>query len=160
MNDEVRKSPAIVALWSKRAHRGPMDPKESIELVAGRGVLGSADQGGRRQVTIIDEAAWRNATAEAGGEVDPSKRRANVMLRGLDLQKSRGRLLRLGECMVRVVTETTPCERMNEAFPGLREAMKPEWRGGVSCEIVTGGTIRIGDPAEWLEANADLSSRA
>lgn len=146
----------LIAIWTKRAHRGPMDGVGVAELEAGRGVRGSADQGGKRQITVIDEAAWLDATAEAGGHVDPSKRRANVLVRGLDLRNSRGRMLRLGQCTVRVHGETRPCERMDEALPGLREAMKSEWRGGVYGEIVDGGTIRVGDTAGWVEETAEM----
>ncbi len=128
-----------------------MDAVDEAQLDAGRGVRGRADQGGWRQITIVDEAAWLDATHEAGAEVDPSKRRANVLSRGLDLERSLGRTLRLGTCSVRVCGETTPCERMEEAQPGLREAMKPHWRGGVYGEIVEGGSIRIGDRVEWAD---------
>jgi MOSC domain-containing protein YiiM len=134
-----------------------MDAVAEAELVAGGGVRGSADQGGKRQITIVDEAAWRAATAEAGGHIDPSKRRGNVLLRGVDLRNSRGRMLRLGECTVRIHGETRPCERMDEALPGLREALKSDWRGGVYGEIVDGGTIRVGDTAEWIEETAQMS---
>lgn len=132
-----------------------MDGVEEARLVAGRGVAGSADQGGKRQITILDEASWRDATREAGAEVDPSKRRANVLVRGIDLVSSRGRTLRLGECVIHVFGETTPCERMEEALPGLRRAMKPQWRGGVYGEIVEGGTIRAGDAVEWIDAPSE-----
>ncbi|HEY0142809.1 MAG TPA: MOSC domain-containing protein [Thermoanaerobaculia bacterium] len=141
----------IAALWLKRFKRGPMDPVESAELVAGRGLAGNANQGGRRQVTIIDEAAWREASAEVGTEVDPSRRRANIMLRGLDLEKSRGKMLRLGDCLIRIHGETRPCERMDEAQPGLRKALDPHWRAGASGEVVEGGTIRIGDEARFVD---------
>jgi MOSC domain-containing protein YiiM len=140
----------IVNIWIKRAHRGVMDPVDDAEAIAGRGLIGNADQGRRRQVTIIDEAAWREAAAETGHEVDPSKRRANVMLRGIPLADSRGKLLRLGHCLVRILGETRPCEQMEEAQPGLRKALSPDWRAGVFGEIVEGGTIHIGDPAELV----------
>ncbi len=141
-----------MSLWVKRAHRGPMDEVEEAQLVSGRGVVGSADQGGKRQITLIDERAWKDATSEVGVEVDPAKRRANVMIRGIDLEDSRGRTLRLGSCVIRVYGETTPCERMEEAQPGLRQAMKPHWRGGAYGEIVEGGTIRGGDGVSWVES--------
>lgn len=141
--------PEVAAIWLKRFRRGPMDPVQSAQLVAGRGLAGNANQGGKRQITIIDEAAWQQAAREVGVDVDPSKRRANVMLRGVDLEQSRGKLLRIGECLVRLYGETRPCEQMEAAQPGLRKALDPHWRAGAYGEIVEGGTIRIGDPA-WL----------
>lgn len=148
----------IVKIWIKRAHRGVMDPVESAEAIAGRGLVGNADQGRRRQITIIDEAAWREAAAETGNEVDPSKRRANVMLRGIPLANSRGKLLRLGACLVRILGETRPCERMEEAQAGLRKALSPNWRAGVFGEIVEGGAIHVGDHAELVEAEVEQAA--
>jgi MOSC domain-containing protein YiiM len=138
----------IVSIWIKRAHRGVMDGVDEVQAVAGRGLVGNADQRGRRQVTIIDEAAWRDAGEEAGAEVDPSKRRANVMVRGIPLADSREKLLRLGDCLIRILGETRPCERMEEAQAGLRQALRSSWRGGVFGEIVEGGSFRIGERAE------------
>src|ERR1043166_8044470 len=74
----------IVSIWMKRFKRGPMDRVAEAQLVADRGIVGNANQGGRRQVTIIDEGAWSEAILDLGIDVDPSARRANVMLRGVD----------------------------------------------------------------------------
>ena len=141
---------SIAAIWIKRARRGKMDPVGSAELVAGRGVEGNADRGGKRQITIISESSWDEALEEVGVAVDPAARRANVMLRGIDLENSRGRLLRLGGAVIRVYGETRPCERMEEAQAGLRAALRPHWRGGVFGEIIEGGAIHVGDPASFL----------
>jgi MOSC domain-containing protein YiiM len=140
----------VVAIWIKRAHRGVMDPVDEAEAIAGRGLAGNADRSRRRQVTIIDETAWNTAAVETGHDVDPSKRRANIMLRGIDLEQSRGKHLRIGTCLIRILGETTPCERMEEAQPGLRNALRPNWRAGVFGEIVEGGPLRIGDAAELI----------
>src|SRR5882672_7706567 len=131
----------IVSIWIKRAHSGPMDRVNGAELVAGRGLIGNADQGGRRQVTIIDEDAWRQATAELGANVDPSARRANVMIRGLDLEGSRGRKLIIGGCIINIQGENPPCRLMDQ----MQKFLKPHWRAGIYGEIVQGGTIRVGD---------------
>ena len=139
----------VVKIWLKRFKGGPMDPVLFAELIPERGLVGNANQGGRRQVTIIDEKRWGDACAELGVEVDPSARRANVMLRGIDLYEMRGRLLRIGPAVIRIYNETRPCEQMDEAEPGLRDALKPYWRAGAYGEIVEGGVIRVGDGAEW-----------
>jgi MOSC domain-containing protein YiiM len=140
----------VVTIWLKRFKRGPMDPVMFAEAVEGRGLAGNANQGGKRQVTIIDEARWREAQEALGIDVHPSARRANVMLRGIDLEGQRGRMLRIGRCVVRIYNETRPCEQMDEAQQGLREALKPRWRAGAYGEIVEGGVIQVGDTAEWL----------
>ena len=141
----------IEAIWIKRAHGGVMDAVQEAELVAGHGIRGNADQGGRRQITIISADAWSDAQREVGEEVPPTARRANVMLRGIDLEDTRGMQLRLGDCIIRIFGETRPCQLMDETRQGLRAALRPAWRGGVFGEIVDGGTIRVGDRAEFTE---------
>jgi protein-tyrosine-phosphatase len=103
-------------------------------------------------VTILSREAWDAATAMIDGAPDPSARRANILVSGLDLAETRGRVIRLGACEVRVGGETTPCERMDEAAPGLQEALRPSWRGGVFGQVIRGGVLRVGDPAAWVTA--------
>ena len=146
------------AIWIKRMRLGPMDPVNEASLVENRGILGNANQNGRRQVTIIEEETWQRLMQETGGSLDPSSRRANLMISGVHLAETRDRLLRIGECIIDIRGETRPCERMDEALPGLREAMKPDWAGGVFGTIVKGGIIRIGDAVQF-DGRADDATR-
>ena len=150
MTDIEHQRGEVVRLWLKRFKGGPMDPVLFAEAVAARGLAGNANQGGKRQVTLIDEMRWVEACRELGIDVDPSARRANVMLRGIDLENMRGRTLRIGRALMHVYNETRPCEQMDDAQPGLRAALGPRWRAGAYGEIVEGGVIRLGDPAEWV----------
>lgn len=118
-------------------------------LVPGRGLEGNADQGGRRQLTIVDRAAWERATSELGVPVEPSARRANVLVSGVELADTAGRVLRLGACRIRIGGETRPCGRMDEACGGLQEALRPEWRGGAYGVVLEGGPLSTGDPVGW-----------
>jgi MOSC domain-containing protein YiiM len=141
----------LEAIWIKRARRGKMDPVQSAELVAGKGIVGNANQGGRRQVTIIEREVWDARTTAVSATLDPSARRANLMISGLPLVKTRGKTLRIGDCIVEIAGETKPCERMEEAAPGLRQAMYPEWGGGAFAMVVKGGTIKVGDDVEFYD---------
>lgn len=143
------------ALWVKRSKRGPMDPRPAGTLVAGRGLAGNANQGGRRQVTLLEEERWSEALSELrsepGAGIDPSARRANLLVSGIRLAGTRGRILRIGPCRLRIFCETVPCERMDETLPGLRKALRPGWRGGACAEVLEGGEIAVGDEVSWEE---------
>jgi MOSC domain-containing protein YiiM len=148
----------LEAIWLKRARFGPMDPVPAVELETGRGIIGNADFGGRRQVTILDADEWERRVAALGTTLEPSARRANLLIRGLDLADSRGRTLAVGACRIRIGGETKPCERMDQALPGLRQALYERWGGGGWGAVVAGGRIAIGDPAEWIEESKERQS--
>jgi MOSC domain-containing protein YiiM len=136
-------------IWLKRAHRGPMDARDSVVLIAGKGIEGGIDRSSRRQVTIIEREIWEGLMRETGADAPPSTRRANLMISGVALADTRKRVLRIGVARLEIAGETKPCERMEEAVPGLRAAMYPNWRGGAFAMVLTGGEIRVGDEVEW-----------
>lgn len=75
--------------------------------------------------------------------------RRNIVVRGLtaqDLFHSIGHVVELGpECRILLHRLTVPCmynERKN-GIPGMMESIWNE--AGLSCQVLTGGTIRVGD---------------
>lgn len=144
----------LEAIWIKRGKRGPMDPRASARLVAERGLVDNANQGGHRQVTLIEAEKWRRVEAELGREVDPTARRANLMVRGVDLADSRNRILAIGGCRIHLLGETRPCRLMEETVAGLQAALDPEWRGGAYGRVLSDGEIAVGDPVRFVDAEA------
>jgi MOSC domain-containing protein YiiM len=139
----------LEAIWIKRMKRGPMDPVAEANLLAGRGIVGNANQGGKRQVTLIEQEVWEELMRDLEASLSPSARRANLVVNGIRLAKSSGRVLRVGSCRIQIYGETRPCEQMDEALPGLREAMKPNWNGGAYGEVLDDGRIEVGDSVAW-----------
>jgi MOSC domain-containing protein YiiM len=132
-------------IWIKRVRGGPMDPAGTATLVAGRGIAGNADQGGRRQVTVMDLERWQELMDLLAGDLETGARRANLVVDALDLFDTRGRILRIGRTRLRILGETRPCERMEEMLPRLQAAMRERWGGGVFAEVIEGGDISVGD---------------
>ena len=136
----------VERIWLKRMKGGPMDPQERVRLVAGRGLEGNANQGGKRQVTILSLETWERITRSLGQAPDPARRRANLLVSGVDLANSRGRILRIAGQRIRVYGETRPCEQMDQACNGLRAALEEPWAGGAFGEVLNDGEIHVGAP--------------
>ena len=159
MHNSPSATGRLEAIWLKRSHRGPMDPFDSVRLVAGQGIAGSVDRSRRRQVTIISREAWLQFMTTLGADADPSSRRANLLVSGVELADTRGRVLRIGTGRLLVGGELTPCERMDEVRPGLRELMRPDWGGGVFAQVLDDAEIQVGDIVAWeSELGPELGS--
>ncbi len=72
-------------------------------------------------------------------------RRANLLVEGIALPQRAGQVFRIGEVRLLVTGECDPCSRMDEQVPGLRIALTPAWRGGLTCKVLSGGRIALGD---------------
>jgi MOSC domain-containing protein YiiM len=135
----------VEAIWIKRAKRGPMDPARKATLVADAGIVGNANQKGKRQVTIIEQEVFEEIRRSLPA-AEPIMRRANFMVSGLRLADTRLDVLTLGGVRIQVWGETRPCERMDEQCPGLTSALDPDWRGGVYGVVLDDGDVAVGDP--------------
>ena len=144
----------LAAIWLKQEHRAPMEPVLAASVRAGSGLVDNVDQGARRQVTLLSTEAWHEAELTLERSLDPRLRRANLMLSGIALEESHGRILQIGGTRVLIRGETKPCSLMEQACPGLREALSSQWRGGAYGEVLTDGEVRVGDSVEWVDENS------
>ena len=113
--------------------------------MSGRGIVGNANQGGKRQVTIVSSKNWEDVTAPLGATPDPRLRRANLLVSDVHFVDSRGKILKIGKVRIRIYGETRPCEQMEAAVPGLQKAMSVPWGGGAFGEVLDDGEIAVGD---------------
>jgi MOSC domain-containing protein YiiM len=104
-----------------------------------------------RQVTVLFREGWEAACRDVGASLHWTTRRANLYVEGLSFPKETGLLLKVGNAILEVSQETAPCHLMERAHVGLRQAMMPDWRGGVCCRVILAGEVRIGDVVQRLE---------
>jgi MOSC domain-containing protein YiiM len=106
---------------------------------------------GARQVTVLTREGWEAACREVDAELPWTTRRANLFIDGVDLSRTRGAQLQIGEVVLEITGETRPCGFMENAQAGLRQALGLDWRGGVTCQVIAGGAVRVGDPVVLAE---------
>jgi MOSC domain-containing protein YiiM len=141
----------LLGIAVKQQRKGPVSLHDEAMINIHTGVVGDwRGKPGNRQVTLMSLADWKAACGELGVELPWQTRRANLLVDTLPLHQSTGSRIMLGEAELEVTGETDPCERMEEAQPGLFQALAPEWRGGVTCQVIANGVIRIGMDVELI----------
>jgi len=132
--------------------KAPMELLDRAEVTIDAGVAGdfrgAVKPGGRgrRQITLMERRDWDAAMADLGRDIPWQERRANLLVDQVDLPQSPGAQLRIGsDVLIRATGECDPCSRMETIAPGLKAALTPDWRGGVTAKVINGGEIAVGD---------------
>lgn len=153
MPSETLTNGQLVGIARRSARLMPMEEVNSAIISVAAGLEGD-HKGARfpdRQVTVLSVEAWLLAADEAGKPALPwTSRRANLLVEGVCLPRAAGGVLRVGEVTLEVTGQTVPCKRMDDALPGLRKALHPDWRGGVTCRVREGGLVKLRDQVEVL----------
>ncbi len=111
---------------------------------------------GKRELTLLTQEAWNVVCQELGAELNWHTRRAYLLVTGIDLPACIGHAVTVGGVRVWVHDETRPCHLMEDQHAGLTKALVPDGRGGVHGQVISGGTVRVGDPIT-LDPSASLA---
>ncbi|MEL7128128.1 MAG: MOSC domain-containing protein [Pseudomonadota bacterium] len=140
----------LIGLARRPERRAPMEELSSGVISTDAGLEGDF-KGAKhptRQITILAREDWQAALATlppAAACLHWTVRRANLFCKGLRLPRAKGAKIQIGEISLEVTGQTYPCKRMDEAYSGLLKALGPDWRGGVTCRVLTGGPLKLGD---------------
>lgn len=137
----------VIGIATREKKKAPMMVYTSAKVTFDKGI-GDDSRGllkGNRQVTIMTEESWNAACAEIDRKIHWTTRRANILIDGIDLENTKGDLLKIGNFMLEITGELEPCKRMDEQLLGLTKALTPNWRGGVTCKILSEGYVNEGD---------------
>ncbi|MEQ3635589.1 MOSC domain-containing protein [Alcanivorax sp.] len=146
----------ILALYTASQSRGPVENQPAVQLRAGCGIVG--DRHYRRnakpeeQITLIEAEAIDSFNREYQQQVVPSTLRRNVLTKGVDLNALEGREFQLGNIRLRGIELCEPCSVVGHLLAG---DLTPKQvinallgRGGLRCEILSSGVVRVGDNIE------------
>lgn len=141
----------LIGIARRDARRAPMQEIGDGRITQERGLVGDCKGAKypRRQITVLAREDWHAALAAiARPDLPWTARRANLLVEGVELPRAAGGVLRIGPVRLEVTAQTYPCARMEEAQAGLLSALAEDWRGGVTCRVLEGGPIALGDPVE------------
>lgn len=148
---------AVVSIHTADASSRPMKSVSEVRAVAGKGLEGdryfkqvgtySDKPGPDREVTLIEIEAIESLKRDYGVEIDPGASRRNVVTRGVPLNHLIGREFRVGEVTLRGIRLCEPCSHLERlSQKGVLRGLIH--RGGLRAQILTDGTIRVGDTVQ------------
>ena len=134
-------------LGVRPAREAPVEPRDAVEAIAGKGLVGDryAGSSGSRGVTLMQAEHIPVVASLAGRDaIDPMLLRRNVVVSGIPLIALKGRRFRIGETLLEGTGPCDPCSKMEAALgDGAYNAMRGH--GGLCARILEGGWIRLGD---------------
>jgi MOSC domain-containing protein YiiM len=129
-----------------------LDAHDVVFVRAGLGIVGDRFFGQpahrRASITVMSaEALDALAAAIGGGPYDPALARRNVVVRGIDADRLAGQRFSIdsgdGPVELQGHRPARPCAWLDAAFgPGAQRALRG--RGGVRCEPLRSGSLRLG----------------
>ena len=127
--------------------RGEVIAADSVQIEEGKGIANDHyGKLGNRMVTIMQEEHLATVAALCGkSNIDPKDTRRNILVKGFNLKALVGKQFSLGsEVILQGTGDCVPCDRMEENIgPGGYQAMVGH--GGITCKVIRGGHISIGD---------------
>lgn len=145
----------VVSIHIAEAAGGTVKGLESVRAVPGQGLEGdryfahegtySDTPGTGRDLTLIESEQLEGIGREYDIKLEPGQSRRNLTTRGISLNELVDREFKVGEVVVRGTRLCEPCAYLADLIgdPGALKAMVH--RAGLRCDIVTEGTISVGD---------------
>jgi len=144
----------LLEIWTSPAAGKPMESREEVRAVAGKGLEGdryfsgagswSSGDPAEREMTLIESEQLGWFEENTGQVLASSECRRNLITKGIALNELVGVRFHVGEVEVEGLRLCEPCSYLQEKT-GLDVLPAMVGRAGLNCRIVTEGMIRPGD---------------
>jgi len=151
----------IVSIFTSLETKAPLLQHESIEAIAGKGLVGDRYATGKgfytgvvewdAHVTLIAEEPFSTLTASRGVEIDPQILRRNFVTQGITMESLIGREFQIGDhAILRGRKLWPPCMHI-VTHTGRKEIFQYLAKHtGLGADVLVSGLIRAGDPIRLL----------
>jgi len=144
----------VVSLHIASYGAAPMQSVTTVTAVAGRGIVGdryftqsgtySNHPGNGRAVTLIEIEAIEALARECDVHLAAGAVRRNLVTHGVALNDFIGKTFTVGAVVLHGTRLCEPCRHL-EKLAGKGVARGLIHRGGLRAEIVSGGSVQVGD---------------
>lgn len=140
----------LLSIATRSQKNGPMQTSEHTCITSDAGLEKDFRRPpSDRQVTVLSSIQWQQACNELDVELPWTARRANLLVDKIEFSENMlGKFIVIGDLILEITGETDPCKKMDQFHQGLKQALTPNWRGGVCCKVLHGGSIQVGDKVE------------
>lgn len=153
----------VISIHIAPTGAAPMKSVTNAKAVAGRGLEGdryynklgtySNQAGSGRDVTLIEIEAINGLKRDYEVQLDSGQPRRNIVTRGVALNHLVEQEFRIGDVVLRGTRLCEPCAHMEKLT--VKGAMRGlVHRGGLRAEIISGGSIRVGDTIQFQASTA------
>ena len=122
---------------------------DAVTTIAGRGIEGdrycALDTEPSRQITLIECEVIDQFNQETASEFSYEMFRRNLVTEGVQLNNLVGETFYVGEVWFRGHELCEPCRYLQDRLKVTDLVKRLTHKGGLCCEVLTGGTIRSGD---------------
>ena len=126
-----------------------IEKKESIEVVASKGIVGDRYfhdfNGDREQITLIESENIDYYNDTYNTEFTYLEFRRNIVTKNIKLNDLIGKTIQVGEIKLKVNDLCRPCKDLQQRLGKSNIIKEFLRRGGLRCEILSSGNIKIGD---------------
>lgn len=143
---------AVVAIHIGDVESGPLTSVDSVRAFAGKGLEGDRNfhvggAGSGKALTLVEEEVVQDTGLPAGAT------RRQITVRGVRLNDLVGQRFLVGDVECLAVKLCEPCEHLESMTrPGLIEDLLH--RAGISADVLSDGTISVGDEVRLSEEDA------
>jgi MOSC domain-containing protein YiiM len=139
----------VIKLGIAKNNNQVIEEVKKVELLAGKGVVGDRhfheNNNVRSQITLIESENIDYYNNKFNTDYTYLNFRRNVVTKGIELNNLVGKKLSIGNIEIEGHDLCRPCKHLEETLKGkdiLKEFLR---KGGLRCEILTSGTIKLED---------------
>ena len=143
-----------IGITKKNNQKSKIEKVNNVEVVAGKGIKGDRNyhdyNEARKQITLIESESIDYYNQKFNTNFSYLDFRRNLITKNIQLNELVGKKLSIGQIDIQVHDLCRPCNYLQEILGKdniIKEFLR---RGGLRCEILISGNIKVGDKIKIL----------